>query len=261
MDTVNNAFHILLYIGNTFVGLSLFLVLLYAIQVQGMRSRTKKYKFVSERESHALKGSAMLFASSIACYAFVIIEMSIGISGPMYFSIAGILSVGIGVTVGYILHVYLSYYHPFILEKRLKDIRFAPMISPKTGTEMTLLNEIQEDKFLSKEMIEEEETSTIDYDVWIDKQSEYKVIERYDTRFHQEECHACNFRTLIERKSEIIKAPQLHEQGLLRKSFECTYCGHIESRDIKLSSLEKENKYASFDRDILEIPPHKIAKT
>ncbi len=262
MDTpIENPFQILLYIGNTFVGISIFLIVLYAIQVQGFRSRTKKYKFVSERESKALKGSAMLFSLGMACYAFVIIELSIGIAGALYFSIAGILSIAIGLAIGYTFHVYLSYYHPFILEKRLKDIRFTPMISPVSGIPMTLLNEKQEDKFLSNEMIEEEETSAIDYDVWIDQKTDYKVIERYDTRSHREICHSCNFRTLTERKSDIVKKPQLHEKGLLRKSYECTYCGHIESRDITLSSLDIEQKYDAFDKDILEVPVRKMART
>ncbi|XOV93595.1 MAG: hypothetical protein ACFHWX_02570 [Bacteroidota bacterium] len=261
LETLATPFHILLYIGNSLVAVSVFLLLLYVIQVQGIRSRSKKYKFVSERESKSMKGAAILFSSGISCYSFVIIEMSIGITGALYYFISTVLSIGIGLMVGYTLYVYLSYYHPFVLEKRLKDIRFGPMISPTSGTEMTLLNETQEDKFMTKEMIEEEETSAVDYDVWIDKHSDYKVIERYDTRFHPEECRSCNFRTLMERRSEVVKQPTQHEKGLLRKSYECTYCGHIESKDVTLSSLAEEGKYESFEKDVVEIPKHKMART
>ncbi|MEQ8554425.1 MAG: hypothetical protein RIC06_01030 [Cyclobacteriaceae bacterium] len=259
--SLENIFRILADIGHTFVGLSLFMLLLYMIRLKSFKSRTKKYTFVSKRERPVLTGSAILFSCSTALYSFLIIELTIGLNGAHYFWIASILSIGVALAVGYSLYVYFSYYHPFILEKRLKDIRFAPMISPRSGKPMTLLNEAQEDKFMSKEMIEEEEASTIDYDVWIDKDSDYKVIERYDTRFDPEVCSSCNFRTLMERRSEVIKKPQLHEQGLLRKSYECTYCRHIESRDVTLSSLDKEAEYESYEKDILDIPTGKMTST
>jgi len=112
------------------------------------------------------------------------------------------------------------------------------------GHEMVLLNEEQEDIHLTKEMIEEEDTLSVDYDVWLDKLTNYKVIEKYDTRFHPEICDSCNFRTLLEKNEEVVIAPQEHKRGLLRKHYECSYCGHMELKDIEIPSWEEE-KHAS----------------
>ncbi|MFT6338505.1 MAG: hypothetical protein ACJATI_005279 [Halioglobus sp.] len=183
-----------------------------------------------------MKGSAVLLACSIGFYAFVLIGLSIGLTSTFKYIISGFPALVIGLLMGYVLLTYLADYHPFILEKRLKDIRFDPMKSPITGKSMTLLNEEQEDAHLSKEMIEEEDTLSVDYDVWMDEESNHKVVERYDTRFHQLICESCNFRTLTERKEEVVKEPQQHEKGILRKHYECTHCGHMESRDVDLSS-------------------------
>ena len=79
------------------------------------------------------------------------------------------------------------------------------MKSPVSGKPMMLLNEDQEDVHLTKEMIEAEDTLSVDYDVWLDKETGFNLIERYDTRFHSLVCESCNFRTLMERKSEIVK--------------------------------------------------------
>lgn len=256
---LQNPMHILLYIGNSLFALSVVLLLLYAVQVQSFRSRTKKYKFVSERESHALMGSAVLFSGSVAFYAFVLMELSIGIAGPFYYFIAGLFAVGVGFALGYVLRSYLNFYHPFILEKRLKDIRFAPMRSPITGKPMTLLNEAQEDVHLSREMIEEEDTLSVDYDVWIDENSGFKVIEQYDTRYHPRECESCHFKTLVKRKEEVIQAPQPQEKGILRKHYECTYCGHLESKDVDLPSWNEEGRYEEYAKDIYEPSIRKVS--
>jgi len=255
MDVLDGSpIELILFLGNMFFSLSLFLFLMYVVLVQSFKSRTDKYKFVSEKEKPSMKGSAFLLACSIGFYTFVLVGLSIGLAGIFYYIISGLTALIIGVLIGYVLLTYLADYHPFILEKRLKDIRFDPMKSPITGKLMKLLNEEQEDAHLSKEMIEEEDTLSVDYDVWMDEESNHKIIERYDTRFHQLICESCNFRTLTERKEEVIKEPQQHEKGILRKQYECTHCGHMESRDVDLSSWNEEEEVDNYETDIAELP-------
>lgn len=250
---------VILTIGNSLFLFAFFLFLLYVIQAQSFRSRTAKYKFVSEKERPAMLGSAVILASSIGAYAFILIGLSIGLSASFQYFISGILAIGLGFTVGYVLWNYLSYYQPFILEKRLNDIRFGTMKSPVTGKPMTLLNEEQEDIHLTRQMIEEEDNLSVDYDVWIDEASDFKVIERYNTRFHPLVCESCNFRTLTERTEEIIEEPEEHTPGLLRKHYECTYCGHVAFKDAPIPSWSEEGKFEHFEKDITELPDRKTA--
>ena len=205
-----------------------------------------------------MQGVAVLFAISVSFYGFVLSGLSLSLDTLFLNIVAGSIGLFVGIFMGYVLWTYFAYYHPFILEKRLNDIRFKPMKSPITGKLMTLLNEEQEDAHLSQEMIEEEESLAVDYDVWIDEESDYKVIERYDTRFHALICEHCHFRTLTESKEEVIKEPQKDKKGLLRKNYQCAYCGHMEYRDVDISSLDEEREFEKYEKDILEIPEHKV---
>lgn len=253
MEAFNeNPIRWILIMGNVFFMLSIFVLMIYTIVSQGTTSRTKRYKFVSVNEPLFFKSAVNIFTISIAIYTFVIAELSMGLAGSSGYMLSGL----IGVLLGYIFnrfgHQYLRYYHAFILEKKLSDIRFKPMISRYTGNEMTLLNEKEEDVYLSKEMIEEEETSSVDYDVWVDDATGYRVIERYDTRFHAQVCNECHFRTLTEKESQVVLDPTEDEKGVLRKFYECNYCDHIETRDYDIPSLNEEKQMNRYDKDIVE---------
>jgi hypothetical protein len=240
----------ILMLGNMSISLAAFLILLYSVQVQSMKSRTKRYKFVSEKERSALQFSAVLVAVSVCFYSFLLLSLTMGPTGNYQFIFAGFFALIFGYALGRVLWKYLSFYHPFILEKKLKDIRFAPMKSP-TGNTMTLLNEEQEDAHLSQKMIDEEDTLSVDYDVWIDQRTDYKVIERYDTRFHSLVCDNCNFRTLVERSVEVSKEPGQNEKGVLTKLYECTYCGHKEVQNLDIPSWEEEHEYDKYVKDVV----------
>ena len=62
---------------------------------------------------------------------------------------------------------------------------------------MKLLNELEEDTYLTTEMIEHENNFTFDYDVWLDEDTGYKFIEKFDVHLHVLICPECNFRTSI----------------------------------------------------------------
>jgi hypothetical protein len=256
-----NPLKFILFLGNVFFALSFFLVFLYLVQVENYRSRTKKYKFVSEKESKAWRSSAIILSVAVGLYAFILADLSLGANTVFDHVVSSVVGLSIGLGLGYIFWMLLTYYYPFILEKRLKDIRFSTMLSPKTGQPMMLLNEDEEDAHLSKEMIEEEDTLSVDYDVWIDTGTGEKVIERYNTRFHPLVCESCNFRTLMAKKEIIVKEPGRNEKGVLRKHYECIQCGHIESKDVEIPSWEEEKKLEKYKKDLTEIPLHKRASS
>jgi hypothetical protein len=248
----NNTLQWVLTIGNIFFMISVVILLTYTVMSQGTNSRTSKYKIVAENEGPFLRGATNMFSVSVTFYTFVLVELSLGLIGTSGYIFAGLIALITGYSFRHFLIRYVKYYHPFILEKKLKDIRFKPMKSAVTGKPMVLLNEKEEDIHLTSEMIEEEDSLPVDYDVWIDEESDYKVIERYNTRFHPLVCDHCHFRTLDEKKAEVVKEPTEHEKGLLRRYYECSYCNHIETRDKELPTKGEERTLATYDKDIVE---------
>jgi hypothetical protein len=128
----------------------------------------------------------------------------------------------------------LKIYYPSILEKKLHKLRYTPRKSPKSGLDMKLLSEEEEDVYLSEGMQAEEDVFSVDYDVWIDEESDYTKIEKYDGHLHAEKCDNCNYQTLKVIKEEIITSPSINEKGELLKYYECTYCNH---KDRKLFTI------------------------
>lgn len=244
-------FNIILTSGLAILSLAVLIQLVYAMQIMGTKSRTEKYRLASKNESKKLRSSAKIFSVGIIFLAFAMFSRAIGLVEFYTFFFVGFISVLIGLSIGYGLWAYLKYYYPFILEKRLHDIRFKPMKSPHhEGHMMKLLNEDEEDTHLSQKMLEEEESLTVDYDVWIDEDTGHKVIERYDTHFHALVCDNCKFRTLKEKKEEIIIEPTSFEEGQLLKHYTCSYCGYHTTKEVSLPSWSDENEFAKLEKDI-----------
>jgi hypothetical protein len=81
--------------------------------------------------------------------------------------------------VGYMASLILDYYYPTVLNFKLRKLRFAPRINPKTGNKMRLMSEDEEDVHLDEGMQAEENIFSIDYDVWIDDKTSDLKIEKY----------------------------------------------------------------------------------
>jgi DNA-directed RNA polymerase subunit RPC12/RpoP/uncharacterized membrane protein len=226
------------------------LVLVYIAQFHGTKSRTEKYRLASKVESKTLRRSANLVGVGIGFIVFTLISDAMGEVDVFTHVFVGFLSLLIALSVGYAGWAYLKYYYPFFLENRLHRIRFKPMVNPHDGHEMRLLNEEEEDTHLSQDMMDEEETLTVDYDVWMDDLTGFKVIERYDTHYHALLCDYCNFRTLKEKSEEVVKEPTLTTEGELIKHYECNYCGRRQTKHIVLPSWEDERQFEPLEKDI-----------
>ncbi|WP_258104011.1 hypothetical protein [Marinoscillum sp. MHG1-6] len=238
-------------LGSGFFALCLLNILTYYVGLMGVKTRSEKYRLASQKEANTFARSSNFLAIGISFFSFVLIGKAIGMVEPYIYYFVGFFSIMIGFAIGYGMWAYLKYFYPFILEKHLNHIRFKPMKSPKDGRPMKLLNENEEDVHMTQEMIEEEDSMTVDYDVWIDEVTDYKIIERYDTYYHALVCDKCNFRTLKEDKEEVIKEPSAKEQGLLMKHFRCSYCGHQESKQVKVPSWEEEMAFSKVEKDVV----------
>jgi hypothetical protein len=156
----------------------------------------------------------------------------------VYFSVTLFVTVMMAMIIGVIMQNILKFYYPFFIEKRLKKLRYTPRVSPD-GREMKLLSEEEEDVYLDEGMQAEENAFSVDYDVWIDEQSGYTKIEKYNGRLHALECSECNYQTLKVDREEIIQPATHTEEGELMKYYVCSYCGHKERKSFKISVLRE----------------------
>jgi len=227
----------------TFLAISLFLFLKYFLRMIVLKDPKAKYDLINENEIKAYRGGSAFFIIAVAFFANSFLP-EIGI---FWFSIRMISTISLGVILGVVLQNVLKFYYPFFVEKRLKKLRFTPRISPKSGKEMKLLTEEEEDVYLDEGMQAEENTFSIDYDVWVDDESGYTKIEKYSGHMHALQCPECNYQTFKVDREEITVQPTELEEGELIKYFECGYCGHLESRKFKVGKTQHHESESSTE--------------
>jgi len=135
----------------------------------------------------------------------------------------------------------IKVYYPFYVEKRLNSLRHKPRINPNNGNKMKLMSEDDEDDYLTPEMIDEEARHAVDYDVWLDEETGYTKIEKYDGSSLAVECPSCGYRTLRVENEEIIRSPTKEQEGELLNYYKCSYCGHRERRTIVTKKLAEHH--------------------
>jgi len=195
-----------------------------------------KYDYINKSEISILSTSSMLivFAGVALANGFLV-----GV-GVMWLVIRMFVSLAVSVIIMVIIKNLLKFYYPFFMEKRLKDLRYRPRISPKSGKPMKLLSEEEEDVYLDEGMQAEENIFSIDYDVWIDEETGYTQIEKYSGHLHASKCPECNYQTYKVIREEILKKPTPTEEGELTKYFECGYCGYKDAKNFTVAPT-KEN--------------------
>ncbi|MFT7033715.1 MAG: hypothetical protein ACJA2S_002223 [Cyclobacteriaceae bacterium] len=217
----------------------------YLLLLTTSRTLPQKYKFLSTHEIKYFWYTALSLTISFSFFLNSIMVREHETSDNFSLIIKIALAGAIGFLVGYVLNTYLKVYYPFILEKKLSNLRFKKRISPNTKKEMRLLNEDEENIHLSDEMIAHENTFAYDYDVWIDEETGYKIIEKYEGNLHTLICDKCRFRTLKEYKEEVKSEPTQNEKGTVVKYYQCSYCDHKEEKTSRVSPLSKHEDYAA----------------
>ncbi|MEQ6119297.1 hypothetical protein [Reichenbachiella sp. MALMAid0571] len=201
-------------------------------------SIAEKYKFISLNEIKYFWYTALSLTISFTFFLNAIMVKKHSTAHNFDLTVKTILSLGIGFLIGYVINTYLNVYYPFTLEKKLSALRFKKRISPESKKEMRLLNEDQEDIHLSEMMIAEENAFAYDYDVWIDDETGYKLIEKYEGNLHALICDKCRFRTLKEYKEEVESSLVSGEPDSIVKYYKCSYCGHLEEKVSEISKLQ-----------------------
>ncbi|WP_109833212.1 hypothetical protein [Reichenbachiella versicolor] len=220
------------YVAYTIAGAGILILLGHCIKLIITKDYKSKYDYINMYEINLLWYSSLL----IIIAAAVFVNTLVGETDFVWFFARLFMSTMLAIIAGVIIQNILKFYYPFYIEKRLKVLRFTPRISPD-GRKMKLLSEEEEDVYLDEGMQAEEDAFSVDYDVWIDEESGYTKIEKYNGRLHALRCDECNYQTLKVTKEEIIKSPTIEEEGELMKFFTCTYCGHKERRSFSIAKL------------------------
>ena len=216
-------------------GLGLLILLVHLIKLAITKDSKAKYDYINMFEIKRLWTAALLVIIAGAIYANTLVSES----GMLWFIVRLFVSTMFAIIAGVIVQNILKFYYPFYIEKRLKKLRFEPRISPD-GRKMRLLSEEEEDVYLDEGMQAEENAFSIDYDVWLDEESGYTHIEKYNGRLTALKCPECNYQTLKVNNEEIIQSPTVDEEGELMKHYTCGYCGHKEKKSFSIAKLRQD---------------------
>lgn len=216
------------------------LYLVHLIKISSIQVYKDKYDYINRREIKTLEIVFILIALGVAMlinrYGMdKIDEMGVWFFVRLFISFAG------GTLVGYIAFLILEYYYPGRVDKKLKKWRYMPRVNPKTGNKMRLLAEHEEDVHLDEGMKAEEDVFSIDYDVWIDEQTNDVLVEKYQGHLQALECGNCGFYTLKVVREEVTQKPTVNDPGELIKHYECSYCKSVRATAFKISTMEAED--------------------
>ena len=218
-------------------GVGVLVFLGHIFKLVTIREQKDKYDYINTSEINLLWYAALLLIIGAAVYTNTLVDKT----GWLWFFVRIFVSSMLTIIVGVVIQNVLKFYYPFFIEKRLKKLRYSPRVSPD-GRKMSLLSEEEEDVYLDEGMQAEEDAFSVDYDVWIDEESGYTKIEKYNGRLHALKCAECNYQTLKLSQEEVIQSPSTTEEGELMKHFTCTYCGHKERKSARLPRLRDEEE-------------------
>jgi DNA-directed RNA polymerase subunit RPC12/RpoP len=209
----------------------------YLIKIWSIGIVKDRYDFISMYEIRILWNSSILIIISLAFYP----KNFVSGDSALWKLVEYFIEIMLAIILGTIAYYTLKFYYPNYMNKRLKNLRYKPRISPKTGKPMKLLTEEEEDVYLDEGMQAEEDVFSIDYDVWIDEETGFTQIEKYSGKLTAKECPRCGYQTLKVEKEELIIAPTAFASGELMKRYKCTYCGHKEKEIFKVAKLTEEH--------------------
>ena len=185
-----------------------------------IKNRSSRYRFVQSKETAVMWHAGIGFCIAIALLILSVLLTEKDYEHIFILCLKSGMAIGVAIGVGFAIRTYLIVYYPFILEKRLADIRFKERKSSKSGRPLRLLNEEEEDKYLTEEMIKQEDEFRFDFDVWLDEGSGETIIETYLGSTNRV-CQKCNFRTLKLTKEEIDD-----DSNIKILHYECSHCGN-----------------------------------
>ena len=218
------------------------ILLIHFIKLSAIKSYKGKYDYLKLNRIKAYQFFYFSLAASVFFIGNTIGDDTV-VKSLVYVFVRLFISMCVGVLIGYIIYLVLKFYYPTFLERKLTVLRYTPRIS-KTGNEMKLLSEEEEDVHLDAGMQAEENVFSIDYDVWVDEHTGEVQIEKYLGYLEALECGSCGFNTLKLQKEEILSPATEEKEGQLLKMYKCTYCQSVRTTQFTIAKiLKSENDY------------------
>lgn len=127
--------------------------------------------------------------------------------------------------------------------RKMKDLRYGKRFSKKTGAELRLIPEKEEDAYLQKGQITEEEIGVADYDVWAnDNDADDILILRYSkSNYRYRRCPKCSYITYYNSHSQTIVSPTYSSTGLKEVTNECKSCNYHETKRVTIPMLTRSS--------------------
>ena len=251
LDFISGLHHFMLVAAGGFIIASLIWYIIHRIKYNAIKSNKGKFDYLKLNQIKNLQITVIIFCISIFCYGNTVADETVTLS-LVYIFVRGFIALCIAVLIGYIFYLILQFYYPTKLEKRLRALRYAPRIS-KTGNEMRLLSEEEEDVHLDEGKQAEENAFSVDYDVWVDEKTGEVQIEKYPGYMLALECGSCGFQTLNLINEEIIKPATETEEGQLLKNYKCSYCKSVRTTQHDIAkTLKSLDEYRLPDDYVLK---------
>lgn len=228
----------LIFLSFALIAAGIGMLVFYFIRLAAAKDPKSKYDLINQREKNAFWYSNVILLSAAGAYVTSILATE-----WLYLFVGIFVSVMFGMILGVVIYNYLEFYYPTLIEKRLQKLRYTPRVS-SAGNPMKLLSEAEEDVYLDEGMQAEENIFSVDYDVWIDEQTEETKIEKYKGHLHAEKSPTCGYYTLRVVKEEILESPTTEKEGTLIKYYECSYTKYKTQKVFNIAKLKKTQKEA-----------------
>ena len=218
--------------------LAAIILLYHEFRILMIKDLKHKYDYVNGHEIQYFWYAFIAVIVAGALFGNTVATEKIEHRGMLWFYVRLFITLSFATIAYFVFFSMVRIYYPRSVEKRLKKLRTKPRISP-AGNAMRRLSESEEDAHLDATQIAEESSGihSVDYDVWIDDKTGFKIVEKYMGYQHAEECPNCGFYTMRIDVEELEKAPTAGEPGLLAKHYKCSYCHHREIREVTLGAL------------------------
>lgn len=221
---------------------SIGIIIFHIIRFNTLSEYKKKYDYLRDYDSKMIYYSVFCFALGVTLFVNTVYTKTVQLT-IIWFFVRLFVSVTFGTLIVYLTYLLLKFAYPTVLSRKLKKWRYKPRINPKNGTEMKLLSEEEEDVHLDEGMQAEENVFSVDYDVWVDPETNDVHIEKYPGHLVAEACNSCGFQTMKQVKEEIITPPTETSEGETERYYECTYCGARRTKNLKIAKIQPDSEY------------------
>ncbi|MBX3239996.1 MAG: TPM domain-containing protein [Chitinophagaceae bacterium] len=126
------------------------------------------------------------------------------------------------------------------LMNAMTRLRNEPVYSAD-GAAMTKLNEAEDDAYLEKHQVKEEELQAVDYDVWHKPDSGEHTVFRYELFSKYSACPKCAAITYTKSGDKVLYAATYESAGKGLRTYTCQYCAFEKKEEYHIPKLERSS--------------------